>query len=101
GVRLNEMAPLRGGSATTDSKDAPKPGLAVSINVFGPAFGDDAKVRADASPITHVKRGLPPFLLLSAERDLPLLPDMAKEMHQELVKHGCASKLLKIEGRNH
>jgi acetyl esterase/lipase len=73
GIRLNEMAPVRGTSAPSESNREGRHGVPVSINVFGPAFGDDAKTRADASPIVHVKRGLPPFLLVSAERDLPLL----------------------------
>ena len=44
------------------------------VNVFGPVFGDDPKERLAASPVAHVRPGLPPFLLMSAERDLPLLP---------------------------
>ncbi len=101
GVRLDEMTPLRGESSSRDPKAPENKGMHVRVNVFGPVFGDDAKIRADASPITHVRPGLPPFLFLNAEKDLPLLPGMAKEMHEALLKQGCASTLLKIDGRNH
>lgn len=33
-------------------------------------FGDDPRVLREASPVTHVKPGAPPFLLLSASGDL-------------------------------
>jgi acetyl esterase/lipase len=35
------------------------------------AFGDDSDAAASASPIRHVRPGLPPFLLLYADHDLP------------------------------
>jgi acetyl esterase/lipase len=98
-VRLDEMMPLRGESAAVKPGDAR--GLPVSANVFGAAFGVDPKARAAASPLTYVRPGLPPFLLLNAEKDLPLLPQMAQEMHEALLKAGCASQLVRIERRNH
>ena len=39
--------------------------------------------------LTHVRRGLPPFLILVAEKDLPTLPEMAAEFHQALLREGC------------
>ena len=100
-LHVDAMAPLRGVSSPVDKDEPACLGLPLSMNVFGPVFGDDEKIRADASPITHVHPGLPPFLLLSAEKDLPLLPGMAEEMHKALLKQGGQSRLLKIENRNH
>jgi acetyl esterase/lipase len=97
--RLDEMTPLRGVSAA--SKPADGGGLPVSVNVFGPVFGEDPQARLAASPVHYVRPGLPPFLFLNAEKDLPLLPKMAKEMHEALLKNGCDSRLLCIERRNH
>ncbi|HZZ79688.1 MAG TPA: alpha/beta hydrolase [Gemmataceae bacterium] len=97
--RLDEMAPLRGESGTV--RPALAKGLPVSVNVFGPVFGDDVKARQAASPIHHVRPGLPPFLFLNAEKDLPLLPRMAEDMHEALAKAGCESRLLRIDRRNH
>ncbi|HWY86057.1 MAG TPA: hypothetical protein VNX28_05000, partial [Gemmataceae bacterium] len=98
GLGLNTMAPLRGASGSGLLGSA---GLPMSLNVFGPAFGDDPRVRADASPVNHVRKGLPPFLLFSAEHDLPMLPAMADEFHKALRANGCDAQLRKIEARNH
>jgi acetyl esterase/lipase len=97
--RLDEMTPLRGASSASQPADGG--GLPVSVNVFGPVFGEDAKAREAASPVRYVRPGLPPFLFLNAEKDLPLLPKMAEEMHEALLKEGCDSRLLRIERRNH
>jgi acetyl esterase/lipase len=99
-LRLDEMTPLRSAGAKADAQ-ADKSGLPFSLNIFGPAFGNDPLARASASPVTHVRKNLPPFLFLNADKDLPLLPGMAQEMHETLLKHGCDSRLLKIDGRNH
>ncbi|MSQ97523.1 MAG: alpha/beta hydrolase [Gemmataceae bacterium] len=99
--RLDEVAPLRGSIAASDGNAPKKSGLPVRVNIFGPIFGNDPRARQAASPIHHVRPGLPPFLFLTAEKDLPLLPDMADEMHRRLLLHGCESRLLKIDNRNH
>lgn len=101
GLRLDEIAPVRGFSTALDTRSQEKAGLPMRVNVFGPAFGDDPEVRHAASPVTHVRRALPPFLLLSADKDLPLLPTMAEDLHHALLKHGCASTLLLVQNRNH
>jgi acetyl esterase/lipase len=100
-VRLDEMAPLRGASAQAGANPTSRSGLPVSLNVFHFPFGDDPQVRRDASPVHHVRPGLPPFLLMNAEKDLPILPAMAAEMHQALLKHGCESHHVTVENRNH
>jgi arylformamidase len=100
-LRLDEMAPLRASSARTETNPADRAGIPFSLNIFGPAFGDDPQARQGASPVHHVRPGLPPFLFLNAQKDLPMLPEMAQEMHQTLLAHGCESRLLKFENRNH
>jgi len=77
------------------------PGLPARVNVFGPVFGNDPQEREAASPIKHVRPGLPPFLLFCAEHDLPTLPRMAEEFHHALQEQGCASCLIQVENRNH
>jgi len=87
-LRFDKMAPLRS-ACKASSSWLPEPlAIPINMNIFGVPFGNDAKAREAASPVCHVKRGLPPFLLLSAENDLPLLPVMANEMHMTLVSHG-------------
>jgi acetyl esterase/lipase len=99
--RIDEIAPLRREGATGAPSSAAGAGIPLSVNVFGPAFGDDPQVRADASPINHVRPGLPPFLIVSAARDLPTLGAMADEFHQALRTNGCDAQLLRVDGRNH
>jgi acetyl esterase/lipase len=94
-----QLYPLRGGGGMP--ADLPFLGIAFKMDVVGPAFPSDPKERAQASPLSHVRRGLPPFLILSAENDLPYLPGMADEFHQALVRSGCDSRLLKMDKRNH
>jgi acetyl esterase/lipase len=100
-VRLEAVTPLRGGGARAEGNAPGRWGLPIRVNVFGLPFGDDPQVRRDASPVHHVRPGLPPFLLLTAQKDLPLLPAMAEEMHQALLEHGCESRLVMVENRNH
>lgn len=99
--RFDEMAPLRCGSGRAWPPLTFLPGIPICLNIFGPAFGNDPRVRADASPLYHVRTGLPPFLLFSAENDLPVLPEMADEFQQALRAQGCAAQLVKVEDRNH
>jgi acetyl esterase/lipase len=96
--RLDELLPFRG---QWTSVSAYLPGIPLHVDVFGTAFGDDPKVRAEASPRKHVRPGLPPFLLLCAEKDLPALTGMAKDFDQALRKQGCDSRLVMVPGSNH
>jgi acetyl esterase/lipase len=99
--RFDEMFPVRGGSGRVWPPLAWLPGLPIRLDIYGPAFGDDAQVRADASPVHHVRPGLPPFLLFTAENDLPTLPGMAEEFQEALCTQGCDARLLKVKDRNH
>jgi acetyl esterase/lipase len=75
--------------------------LSLQLNLFGMVFGDDPKVLQDASPLCHVKGNLPPFLLVYAERDLPMLPAMAREFAAALRQAGGDVDLLEVPGRDH
>jgi acetyl esterase/lipase len=68
---------------------------------FSAVFGSDPKVRRDASPLVHVKPGLPPFLVLYADHDLLLLPQMAKEFDAALKQHHCAVQTVEVKKRDH
>jgi acetyl esterase/lipase len=96
--RLDEVVPVRGRARAGPNLRA---GLPLSVNVYGPAFGNDPLAREDASPLSHVRPGLPPFLIVTAEKDLPTLAGMAEELHEALVREGCEATLLRAEGRNH
>jgi acetyl esterase/lipase len=101
GLRLDEVVPLRGGTMW-GADDLPfAAGIPVTVKLFDWVFGSDPKVRADASPINHVRPGLPPFLIFTASKDFPTLPELAAEFHQALRDHGVEAHLLKIADRNH
>jgi acetyl esterase/lipase len=98
--RFEEFFPIRRPTGNW-APLAAVPGVPLSLNVFGPAFGDNPAVRADASPVCHVRPGLPPFLICYAEKDYPSLAGMALEFHQTLVSQGNEAQLLRVENRNH
>ena len=98
-LRPEQFYPIRG--ASVPLPDVPLPGVPQQWNVFGPAFGDDPKVRDLASPVTHVRPGLPPFLILLADHDLPTLAANADEFQKALRREGCDARLVTVEKRNH
>jgi acetyl esterase/lipase len=86
-----------------NSRDA-RPAVArvgLRLNLFAPVFGDDAKQRLAASPLSHVRAALPPFLLIYAQRELPTLGPMAEEFATALAQHGCEVQLLRVPNRDH
>jgi acetyl esterase/lipase len=75
--------------------------IGLTTNPFDLIFGKDPKGREAASPVCHVCSGLPPFLILHADNDLPLLPEQADEFAKALKDKKCDVELIKVEGRNH
>jgi acetyl esterase/lipase len=75
--------------------------LDLGFNPFNVVFGKDSKARESASPVAHVGPGLPPFLIVYAEHDLPLLPGMAEELAEALKDNKCAVELLRAKDRFH
>jgi acetyl esterase/lipase len=72
-----------------------------SRRLVGSVFGNDPKVLLQASPLTHVQAGLPPFLLIYAEHDLPTLGAMAREFNKALQQKQDEAKILEVKDRNH
>jgi acetyl esterase/lipase len=98
-LRLEHMLPLRGQSDPFWKWNPP--GWHVAADIYGSAFGDSTAQRADASPITHVRRNMPRFLILSPEHDLPTLGPQADEFYAALCDKGCDARLLRVPRRNH
>jgi len=73
----------------------------LQLSPLSPVFGSDGKVLRNASPINHVKPGLPPFLLINAVDDLPLLPEMAQDFAATLKKAKCEVQTLLVSDRDH
>lgn len=64
-------------------------------------FGDDPAVRRDASPLFHVRAGLPPFLVTYCQWDYLTLPQQARRLHEALRRAGVRSELVFVPGENH
>jgi acetyl esterase/lipase len=97
--RLDEILPIRGEAEVGHTGVWPE--IPLAVNVFAHAFGNDPQVRAAASPISHARPGLPPFLLVAADHDLPTLSTVAEEFHQALQAQGVEAELMRAENRNH
>jgi arylformamidase len=66
----------------------------------GYRFAESGDIKA-ASPINHVRAGLPPFLLIFAENDLPGLPAQAKAMKTALESVNVPVESAMIPQRDH
>jgi acetyl esterase/lipase len=75
--------------------------LNLAVRPSAVVFGDDPKAVRQASPLTHVRPGLPPFLLLTAGWDYPPLGRVAKEFGTALKKNGCQVREKEIPWRTH
>jgi len=71
------------------------------LNPFRLVFGDDPAVAAKAAPLNHVHKGLPPFLVLYAGRELPRLDAMAAEFTKALQDAGDPVEMRRIDGCDH
>jgi acetyl esterase/lipase len=71
------------------------------LNPFDLVFSKDTKERENASPVCHVCAGLPPFLLVNADRDYLMLPEMAEELAGKLKDKKVPVESLRVEGRTH
>jgi acetyl esterase/lipase len=64
-------------------------------------FGDDPEVLRKASPLYHVRPGLPPFLLLTGGWDYPPMRRMAKEFATALQKNEVPIQEKQMPWRTH
>lgn len=64
-------------------------------------FTPDAELKKDASPILHVRPGLPPMLILVAEKDPLMLRVQAARLRDELVKAGYSPGYVELKGEDH
>jgi arylformamidase len=64
-------------------------------------FGRDHTVREDASPLFHVRRSAPPFLVTYCQWDYPMLPAQARQFDAALKQAGVKSELVFIPRESH
>ncbi len=83
---------------------APAPALQrqnYALNPFRLAFGEDTAAAARAAPLSHVRKGLPPFLLLYAELELPKVDEMARQFGKALKDASDAVEVERVPGCDH
>ncbi len=69
---------------------------------FPQVFGKDEDVHRKAAPLYHVKGGLPPFLILYADKDMPGCDkDQAEAFAKGLNDKGTKATTLEIKESNH
>ncbi|MFQ3616837.1 MAG: alpha/beta hydrolase [Cyanobacteriota bacterium] len=66
----------------------------------GPPDTRPADYRA-ASPITYVRPGLPPALLIYGDRDHIVKPEFGQRLHQQLVAHQNTAALIRLPWAEH
>jgi acetyl esterase/lipase len=71
------------------------------LSPFPLIFGSDPAVCKTASPLAHVHKGLPPFLVLYAECELPLLGEMAVDFGKALADAGVEADVQRVGGCSH
>ena len=64
-------------------------------------FGRDATIRKQASPLTHVRAGLPPFLVLYADNDMPVCSKTSVEFADALKEKKGRVEKLEVKKRTH
>lgn len=64
-------------------------------------FGRDPQARREASPVTHVKEGAPPFLITYCQWDYATLPAQARAFDAALREAGVKSELVYIPRESH
>ncbi|MFL5581018.1 MAG: alpha/beta hydrolase fold domain-containing protein [Gemmatimonadaceae bacterium] len=70
-------------------------------NFLGVFPGDDPQRAALASPVTHVRPGVPPFLLVQGARDDLVPPAQARAMRDALQAAGARATLLELARVGH
>ena len=65
------------------------------------AFGREESELAAASPVTHLRSGLPPFLVIVAENDPPGLREQGKRFSELLREAGGEVLYISVKGRDH
>jgi acetyl esterase/lipase len=75
--------------------------LSLTANPYKLIFGKESAAQSQVSPLSHLHSGLPPFLLIHAEHELPTLTQMALLFEAALREQGCDVQLYKAFDRNH
>ena len=82
---------------TTYFKNQPKS----VTGLFGQAGLDHPEIVAEASPVNHVRTGLPPFMILHGDIDKAVPISQAEEMVEALKKVGSPAQFITVRNAGH
>jgi acetyl esterase/lipase len=69
-------------------------------HVFG-ADDPTSEIIRQASPVTHVDCGAPPFLIIQGEKDETVLPEQSQELYERLISAGAPASLVMVKSAGH
>jgi acetyl esterase/lipase len=69
--------------------------------VFGVGFGQASPTLVKASPVTYVRRGTPPFLIIQGDHDGVVPPGQSNELAQHLQAAGDTALLVMVKNGGH
>jgi acetyl esterase/lipase len=74
----------------------------VPVKMLSQVFGKDEEVRKKASPTFNAKAGLPPFLVLYADKDMQYCDkEPAQAFYKALTEKGCTATICEIKDSGH
>lgn len=85
------------------------PAVTEALLVHGPAFNlnpgssilSDEKKALEASSIGHIKKDLPPFLIMHGDQDKLVSPVQSEQLYEALKKNGTKVDYVVLKGANH
>ena len=85
------------------------PAVTEALLVHGPAFASfpgasilsDPKKAMEASPLGHIKKNMPPFLIMHGTNDKLVSPVQSDQLFEALTKKGNNATYIKVEGAGH
>jgi acetyl esterase/lipase len=70
-------------------------------NIFKRGDAGDGELLARASPVTYIKKGAPPTLIMHGDRDATISPEIARAFAARLGEAGVKYELVMAPGRKH
>jgi len=80
--------------------DNPDPKSPINL-LLGGTVADKLTLAKEASPVTYIDRGDPPFLIIQGEKDESVNPDQSEELSKDLKKRGIDNELIIVPGAPH
>lgn len=85
------------------------PAVTEALLIHGPAFADfagesilsDPQKALEASPIGHIKQGMPPFLIMHGSADKLVSPIQSEQLYRALTEKGTQADYIEVEGAGH